>query len=114
MGVTVSRVRVDFGSENFKISDTEHLNPKSAVYEVFGPMGTVADISYVDVNADPQQVDGARWPWSSKITASVPAVAGNVVVQGDGSSIGCRIVIDGQVRAERISNDVNAYQHCLD
>jgi hypothetical protein len=45
--------------------------------------------------------------------ASMPAIIGNVVAQGDSDSIGCRIVVDGQVKAERISNEVNAYTHCL-
>ena len=40
---------------------------KQLSYEVFGPSGTVADISYFDVNADLQYVDGARLPWSLKI-----------------------------------------------
>lgn len=86
---------------------------KSVVYEVFGPVGTVADISYFDVNSHPQRVDAAPLPWSLRITAKVPTVVGNVVAQGDSDSIGCRIVVDGQVKAERISNDVNAYTHCL-
>ena len=34
-------------------------------YQVFGPPGTLADISYFDVDADPQRVEGAscrgRW-----------------------------------------------------
>jgi Mycobacterium membrane protein len=54
-----------------------------------------------------------RLPWSLQITANVPAVMGNVVSQGDSNSIGCRIVVNGQVKAERISNEVNAYTHCL-
>jgi hypothetical protein len=73
----------------------------------------VADISYFDVNSDPRRVDGARLPWSLKITATVPAIAGNVVAQGDGNSIGCRIVVDGQVKTERISNQVKAHPRRL-
>jgi len=83
------------------------------IYEVFGPAGTVADISYFDVNSEPQQVDGARLPWSLKITTTSPSVVGSIVAQGDSDSIGCRIVVDGEVKAERISNEVNAYTHCL-
>jgi len=51
------------------------------------PVGTVADISYFEVNSDPQNSS---------------AVVGDVVAQGDIDSIGCRIVVDGQVKAERI------------
>lgn len=100
---TVSRVRADFGSEPplypyTETADTDQLNPKAVVYEVFGPVGTVADISYLDVNADPQRVNGARLPWSMTLTARAPTVVGNVVAQGDSDSIGCRIVIDGRSR----------------
>ncbi|HEY1843070.1 MAG TPA: MmpS family transport accessory protein [Mycobacterium sp.] len=100
------RVRAGFGSEthaypNSKLTDTRQFHPRSVVYEVFGPVGTVADISYFDVN------------WRSAASRRVPAVVGNVVAQGDTNSIGCRIVVDGQVKAERISNEVNAYTHCL-
>ena len=117
-GFAVSRLRSGFGSEkpsaysNSTVTDTVFA-PKSVVYEVFGPVGTVADISYFDLNSDPHRVDRARLPWSLQITANVPAVMGNVVAQGDSNSIGCRIVVSGQVKAERISNEVNAYTHCL-
>jgi hypothetical protein len=117
-GFAVSRVRSGFGSEkissysNSKVTDTMFA-PKSVVYEVFGPVGTVADISYFDVNSEPHRVGRARLPWSLQITANVPAVISNVVAQGDSNSIGCRIVVNGQVKAERISNEVNAYTHCL-
>jgi Mycobacterium membrane protein len=38
---------------------------------------------------------------------------GNVVAQGDSNSVGCPIVVDGQVEAERISYEVNVYPHRL-
>jgi hypothetical protein len=47
-----------------------------------------------------------------EITANVPAVMGNLIAQGYSNSVGCRIVVHGQVKAERISNEVNAYTHC--
>jgi hypothetical protein len=114
----VSRVRSGFGAEkpsaysNSTVTDTVFA-PKSVVYEVFGPVGTVADISYFDLDSEPHRVGRARLPWSLQITANVPAVISNVVAQGDSNSIGCRIMVNGQVKAERISNEVNAYTHCL-
>ena len=96
-----------------KLMTPTPFNPKQVIYEVFGPAGTVADISYFDVNSEPQQVDGARLPWSLKITTNSSAVVGSIVAQGDSDSIGCRIVVDGEVKAERISNEVNAFTHCL-
>lgn len=38
---------------------------------------------------------------------------GNIVAQGDSDTLGCRITIDGVVKAERISNEVNAYTFCV-
>ena len=115
----MSRVHGIFGAEkrpsyaDGQVDDTKPFNPKQVVYEVFGPAGTVADISYFDVNSEPQQVDGASLPWSLKITTTSPSVVGSIVAQGDSDSIGCRIVVDGEVKAEKISNEVNAFTHCL-
>jgi MmpS family membrane protein len=117
-GFAFSRVRSGFGSEqpsgysDSAVTDTV-CAPKSVVYDVFGPVGTVADISYFDLNSEPHRVGRARLSWSLQVTANVPAVISNVVAQGDSTSIGCRIVVNGQVKAERISNEVNAYTHCL-
>jgi hypothetical protein len=47
------------------------------------------------------------------ITTTKPAVMGNLVAQGDSDSIGCRITVDGEVKAERVSSGVNAYTFCL-
>lgn len=117
-GFSVSRVRAvsDSGAHapygKSEAVDAGQLTQKFVVYEVFGPVGTVADISYFDGNSDPQRVDGARLPWTIKLTTNSPAVVGNVVAQGDSNTIGCRIVVDGDVKAERISNEVNAFTYC--
>ena len=78
---------------------TRSFNPKHLTYEVFGPVGTVADISYFDVNSEPQMVDGARLPWSLQLATNSAAVVGSLVAQGDRDSIGCRIVVNGEVKA---------------
>jgi Mycobacterium membrane protein len=122
MGVgalTVARLHGIFGSEkrpsyaDSKIDKSRPFNPIQLSYEVFSPSETVADISYLDVNADPQHADGARLPWSLKITATSPSVVGNVIAQGDSDSIGCRIVVDGVVKAEKIAHGVNAFTFCV-
>ena len=66
----MARLHGIFGSEkgptyaDSQISDAKPFDPKHLTYEVFGPPGTVAKISYFDVNADPKRVEGARLPWS--------------------------------------------------
>ena len=119
-GFTVSRLHGIFGSEkrpsyvdsNVKESQRPY-NPKQLTYEVFGPPGTVADISYFDVNAEPQHVTEANLPWSLQFALTEASSVGNILAQGDSDSIGCRIVVDGEVKAERISNQVNAFTYCM-
>jgi hypothetical protein len=53
-----------------------HRNAKSVVYEVFGPVGTVANISYFDPVSDFQRIDATRLPRLLKVTSSVPAIRG--------------------------------------
>jgi MmpS family membrane protein len=90
------------------------FNPKHVVLEVFGSPGTVATISYLDVNAQPQRADDVTLPWAYDATTTQPAVFVNVSAQGDGNSIGCRIKIDDAVKDERSVNTLNAYTFCLD
>ena len=54
MGIFGSEKRPSYADT--KTDDTKPFNPKHLTYEVFGPPGTVADISYFDVHADPQRL----------------------------------------------------------
>lgn len=90
------------------------FNPKQVVLEVFGAPGATATINYLDVNAQPQQVKDASLPWSFTITTTEPAVIGNVVAQGNGDTLGCRITVNGEVKDQRTVNKVDAYTFCLD
>jgi Mycobacterium membrane protein len=90
------------------------FNPKQVIYEVFGEPGTTATINYQDVHAAPQRVDNAPLPWSYTITTTDPAVIANVVAQGNGNTLSCRITVNGVVKDERTVNELNAYTFCLD
>ncbi|HET6732589.1 MmpS family transport accessory protein [Mycobacterium sp.] len=119
-GFAVYRLNGMFGSHdvtstpNNAANDIVPFNPKHVVMEVFGPPGTVATITYVDVNAQPQRVDGATLPWTYDTTTTQPTVFVNISAQGDSDSIGCRIKIDDVVKDERTVNTLNAYTYCLD
>nr|WP_254902216.1 MmpS family transport accessory protein [Mycobacterium simiae] len=118
-GLVVYRVHSHFGPrapESYaggNLAGPQLLKPKSMVYEIFGTTGTLADISYFDVNSDPQRLDRTPLPWSLRITMTKPGALGDLIAQGNSDSIGCRITIDGEVKAERISHEVNAYTFCL-
>lgn len=90
------------------------FNPKRVQLEVFGDPGATATITYMDVNSRPQRVDGAVLPWFYDDSTTTPAVLVNVQAQGDGSTLGCRITIDGVVKVERSESMPSAYVFCLD
>jgi len=119
-GFAVYRLNGIFGSKDVvstpsgAANEIHPFNPKHVVIEVFGAPGTVATITYLDVDAQPQRVDNATLPWSYDTTTTKPAVFVNVSAQGDTNSIGCRIKIDDAVKDERTVNQLNAFTYCLD
>lgn len=118
-GFSVFRLRSYFGVHDQGqlvggiSDDIKPFNPKHVVYEVFGPPGTVANINYLDINAQPQRVDSKPLPWSLSVTTTLASVSVNVVAQGDTDHIGCRITVNDVVKDERSINGVNAQTFCL-
>jgi hypothetical protein len=116
---TVSRLHGIFGSEkrpsyaDTKADESKPFNPKHLTYEVFGPPGTVANISYFDENAEPTFVEGASLPRHLKFEITQTSAAGSILAQGNTGSIGCRILVDDEVKAEKIKNEYNAFTSCL-
>src|SRR6201982_2770016 len=102
-GFTVVRLHGVFGSDMYKPDNGNadaiiQFNPKHVLFEIFGAPGTVADINYLDEQAQPQRLNGVTLPWSFEIVTTLTAVLANVIAQGDGDSIGCRITVNGVVR----------------
>lgn len=118
-GFTVWRIRNIFGSQQLptyagNVADGAHMaDPKVVRYEVFGEPGAYADINYIDAEGDPNQIVGAALPWSVEVQTNSPAMVGNVVAQGNGAFIGCRITADGTVKDERTVSEVSAYIYCF-
>jgi hypothetical protein len=119
-GFAVYRLNGIFASQDVtstpsgSANEVAPFNPKHVVLEVFGPPGTVATITYLDVNTQPQRADAVTLPWAYDTTTTQPAVFVNVQAQGNSDSIGCRIKIDDVVKDERTVNTLNAYAFCLD
>ncbi|OBG71489.1 MULTISPECIES: MmpS family transport accessory protein [unclassified Mycobacterium] len=117
-GSGVYRLHRIFGSDNDTstpgpIGNDVDFNPKHIVLQVFGDAGKVATINYLDINVQPQKVMDAPLPWSLQMVTTQPGAFTNLVAQGNSDSLGCRIIVDGEVKDERIVNTVNAYTFCL-
>lgn len=116
-GLVVSRLHKIFASEDLNAAagagiEIVQFHPKILVYDVFGPTGSTAKIDYFDADANTHEVN-VTLPWSTTISTTLPAVSGNIIVQGDGDEIGCRITVDGLVRDERHFDGVSPQTYCL-
>jgi Mycobacterium membrane protein len=116
--LTVARLHGVFGSNRYRPDSGNadaiiQFNPKHVLLEIFGAPGTVANINYLDEQAQPQRVDGVTLPWSFEIVTTLTAVLANVIAQGDGDSIGCRITVNGVVRDQQSENRYHAQTSCL-
>lgn len=119
-GFGVYRLHGIFGSNDVvswpradSIENT-NFNPKRVLFEVFGSPGAVATINYLDEHAQPQRVDDTTLPWSHTLTTTDPTLFADVRAQGDSDTLTCRITVNGIVKDERSTNDVNGYIACLD
>ena len=117
-GSGVYRLHRIFGSDDDTstpgpIGNDVNYNPKHITLQVFGDPGTVATINYLDINVQPQKVMSAPLPWSLQMVTTQPGAFTNLVAQGNSNTLGCRIIVDGEVKDERTVNTVNAYTFCL-
>jgi hypothetical protein len=94
------------------VNDPEPFNPKVVKYDIFGS-GSMATINYLDLDAQPQKVENTVMPWELTLSTTAPAASPNIVAQGDGNSITCRITVDGVIKDERTTDGVNAQTFCL-
>ncbi|MGB3481871.1 MAG: MmpS family transport accessory protein [Mycobacterium sp.] len=118
-GFTVDRVRGFFASEGPLVTpvnfadDPEPFDPKVVEYEIYGTGGT-ADVNYMDLDGKPQRVDGAELPWRIRLETTNPSAMAQVVAQGKGNSLTCRILVDGELRKERTTDAVSAQTFCIE
>jgi hypothetical protein len=115
--VSVAHLRSVFGSDGAVVTpvDTDtaaKFNPKVVTYEVFGS-GSTAVINYTDLNGLPQRTGEVSLPWSLRLETTIPSVMPNLLAQGDGQTISCRVTVDDKVKDERTGEGVNPATYCL-
>jgi hypothetical protein len=119
----VVRIRDTFGANGGvaggegNADNTKPFNPKHITYEVTGaaPGGNV-DVDYLDENGQPHRVDAAPLPWSFTVVTTLPSMSANIVAQASSAAVDamrCRVIVDGQVRDDRRSDDYQPFIYCL-
>ncbi|ORA32683.1 hypothetical protein BST13_22015 [Mycobacterium aquaticum] len=116
-GLVVSRLHRMFGSEDLNANagagiEIVQFNPKVLVYDVYGPPGSTAQISYFDPDAKIHEVN-TTLPWSVTLSTTLPTVSANLMARSDSDQIGCRVTVNGTVREEQAADGVNAQTYCL-
>ena len=117
----VVRIRDSFGVEATAAAadgtgdQTKPFNPKHITYEITGPQGGIVDVDYLDADGQPQRVDAAPLPWTYTVVTTLPSMSANIVAQGntDMNAIRCRVIVDGQVRDDRKSDEYQPFIYCL-
>lgn len=116
-GLVVSRLHKMFASADLNAGagagiEIVQFNPKVLVYDVYGPPGAMAQISYFDADANVHLLN-ASLPWSTTVSTTLPSVSANLMAQSDSDEIGCRVTVNGIVREEKTANGTNAQTYCL-
>lgn len=116
-GLVVSRLHRMFASQDLNANagagiEIVQFNPKVLVYDVYGPPGTTAQISYFDPDANVHFVNTSL-PWSVTLSTTLPAVSASLMAQADTDEIGCRVTVNGTVREEQHASGINAQTYCL-
>ncbi|WP_420109058.1 MmpS family transport accessory protein [Mycolicibacter arupensis] len=91
----------------------ESINEKRLRYEIFGTASASGAVSYLNREAQPEQASFAGLPWTLEMSTTSPSVIGNVVAQGDGDQIGCRITVNGAIKDEQFATGHHAQVFCL-
>lgn len=85
---------------------------KHIVYEVISDSPSLNSVTWFDAQSAIQQKTDARAPWRLELRNSSTAVIAGVGAQTDGTSVTCRVIVDGKVRDEKTSTGQYAVVNC--
>ena len=89
------------------------FNLKRLTYELFGSVGEGGMLVWVDIDGHPHQVNLTTLPWSHTETTTLTVVSGSISTQVHGGQVGCRMLVNGVVRAEQSDTHQDAHVFCL-
>ncbi|WP_137873774.1 MmpS family transport accessory protein [Rhodococcus sp. Q] len=85
---------------------------KTVVYEVISDSGTLNSVTYFDENSAIQQESSPSAPWTKTVKNTSTFVIAGVTAQTDGTSVTCRVSIDGEVEDEQTATGQYALVSC--
>ena len=89
------------------------FNIKRLTYELSGSVGDGGMLVWVDIDGHPHQVNLTSLPWSHTEATTLTVVSGSISAQVRGGQVGCRLLVNGVVRAEQSDTHPDAHVFCL-
>ena len=89
------------------------FSPKRMTYELSGSIGDGGMLVWVDIDGHPHQVNLTTLPWSHTETTTLTVVSGSISAQVRGGQVGCRLLVNGVLRAEQSDTHQDAHVFCL-
>jgi hypothetical protein len=84
---------------------------KTVVYEIISD-ADLRSVTYWDENSELQQLHDTTAPWSITVTNTSTAVIAGAGAQTNGTSVTCRVTVDGKVKDEKTSTGKYAVVNC--
>lgn len=85
---------------------------KTVTYEVISDSATLNNVTWFDENSEMQQDTSAAAPWSLTVDNTSTVVMAGVTAQTDGTSVTCRVTVDGEVEDEQTATGKYAVVNC--
>ncbi|WP_157108510.1 MmpS family transport accessory protein [Aldersonia kunmingensis] len=87
-------------------------NGKTVVYEVISDSDSLNSVTWFDENSAIQQETSASAPWSKTVTNKSTYVIAGLGAQTEGTSVTCRVTVDGVVKDEQTATGQYAVVNC--
>ncbi|MFC4123954.1 MmpS family transport accessory protein [Nocardia rhizosphaerae] len=85
---------------------------KNIVYEIISDDTELSSVTYFDGNSELQQEAGATAPWTKSVTNTSTIAMIGLGAQTNGTSVTCRITVDGKVEDEQTATGKYAVVNC--
>ncbi|MDV7244462.1 MULTISPECIES: MmpS family transport accessory protein [Rhodococcus] len=85
---------------------------KSIVYEVISDSGELNNVTWFDENSAIQQQSTVPAPWTLTVNNPSTFVIAGVGAQTTGTSVTCRVIVDGEVEDEQTATGQYAVVNC--
>ncbi|MGW0249390.1 MmpS family transport accessory protein [Nocardia goodfellowii] len=91
---------------------TSSAKGKAITYEIISDSAELNSVTYFDGNSELKQETNAAAPWSKAVTNSSTVAMIGLGAQTNGTSVTCRIIVDGKVADEQTATGKYAVVNC--